>query len=196
MCQEVRVNCYKLADFPFLNTSGNRAAVKPEKKARQHKRSKVLEPLQHFLTNNNASEPPLPLPREKGSKSPHAAALSISPKVRDEGGALTPLLRGFEDATAPTTGDIKSDKTVTSGGAGDSTPALMRALSSGVTLNVLNTLLPPSRVKLEEMITLAVLKSTQQSGTVKKMLHAPTLKLYNVKEVPLWSRDARKSIKE
>ena len=72
----------------------------------------------------------------------------------------------------------------------------MRALSSGVTLNVLNTLLPPSRVKLEEMITLAVLKSTHQSGTVKKMLHAPTLKLYNVKEVPLWSRETRKSIKE
>jgi len=33
------------------------------------------------------------------------------------------------------------------------------------------------------MVTLGVFKST--SGTIKKMLHAPTLKIYAVKEVPI-----------
>jgi hypothetical protein len=39
------------------------------------------------------------------------------------------------------------------------------------------------------MITLAVFKST--SGTVKKMLHAPSLKIYTIKEVPIANRDTR-----
>lgn len=39
------------------------------------------------------------------------------------------------------------------------------------------------------MITLAVFKST--SGTVKKMLHAPSLRIYCVKEVPIGNRDTR-----
>jgi hypothetical protein len=33
------------------------------------------------------------------------------------------------------------------------------------------------------MITLGIFKST--SGTIKKMIHAPTLKMYSVKEVPI-----------
>jgi serine/threonine protein kinase len=44
------------------------------------------------------------------------------------------------------------------------------------------------------MITLAVFKST--SGTVKKMLHASSLKIYCIKEVPIGSRDARQMIKD
>ena len=44
------------------------------------------------------------------------------------------------------------------------------------------------------MITLAVFKST--SGTVKKMLHAPSLKIYCVKEVPITNRDTRQMLKE
>lgn len=44
------------------------------------------------------------------------------------------------------------------------------------------------------MITLAVFKST--SGTVKKMLHAPSLRIFCIKEVPLSSRDMRQMIKE
>lgn len=38
-------------------------------------------------------------------------------------------------------------------------------------------------LRLEQMITLGVFKST--SGTIKKMLHAPSLKMYAVKEVPI-----------
>jgi hypothetical protein len=38
-------------------------------------------------------------------------------------------------------------------------------------------------LRLDQMITLGVFKST--SGTIKKMLHAPTLKIYAVKEVPI-----------
>lgn len=44
------------------------------------------------------------------------------------------------------------------------------------------------------MITLAVFKST--SGTVKKMLHAPSLKIYTIKEVPIASREIRQMLKE
>ena len=162
--------------FPFLNSSGFRAAPrKPEKKGGQHRRSKVLEPLHHFLTNNNnASEPPLSISRQQRSKSPNALALSISPKARDEGAGLAPLMRGIGEAVAATT--AATEKTLAGGGAGESAPSLVRGLS----MNVLSTLLPPSKVKPEEMITLAVKNSTRQSGSVKKMLHAPTLKLYTV----------------
>jgi hypothetical protein len=44
------------------------------------------------------------------------------------------------------------------------------------------------------MITLAVFKST--SGTVKKMLHAPTLRIFCIKEVPITSRDTRQMLKD
>ena len=38
-------------------------------------------------------------------------------------------------------------------------------------------------IRLDQMITLGVFKST--SGTIKKMLHGPSLKIYAVKEVPI-----------
>jgi hypothetical protein len=44
-------------------------------------------------------------------------------------------------------------------------------------------------LKLDQMVTLAVFKST--SGTVKKMVHAPTLKIFCVKEVPISNREIR-----
>lgn len=44
------------------------------------------------------------------------------------------------------------------------------------------------------MVTIAVYKST--SGTIKKMLHGPTLKIYSVKEVPLANRETRTILKE
>ena len=49
-------------------------------------------------------------------------------------------------------------------------------------------------IKLDQMITLAVFKST--SGTVKKMLHAPSLRIFCIKEVPISSRDMRQMVKE
>lgn len=44
------------------------------------------------------------------------------------------------------------------------------------------------------MITLSVYNS--QSGTIKKMLHGPSLKIYCVKEVPLANREARRILKD
>ena len=44
------------------------------------------------------------------------------------------------------------------------------------------------------MITLAVFKST--SGTVKKMLHAPSLKIFCIKEVPIANREMRQMLKD
>ena len=42
----------------------------------------------------------------------------------------------------------------------------------------------PVALKLSSMITLLIMKSSHESGCVKKMLHAPTLKLYAVKVNP------------
>ena len=36
-------------------------------------------------------------------------------------------------------------------------------------------------IKSNEMITLSVIKSSHETGTVKKMLHAPTFGLYAIK---------------
>jgi hypothetical protein len=44
------------------------------------------------------------------------------------------------------------------------------------------------------MITLAIFKST--SGTVKKMLHAPTLRIFCLKEVPIATREMRQMLKD
>ena len=43
------------------------------------------------------------------------------------------------------------------------------------------------------MVTLSIFKST--SGTIKKMLHGPSLKIYCVKEVPISNREIRKILK-
>ena len=51
-----------------------------------------------------------------------------------------------------------------------------------------------SELKLEHLITLAIFKST--SGTVKKMLHAPTLKIFCIKEVPIANREMRQMLKD
>ena len=63
-------------------------------------------------------------------------------------------------------------------------------------LSFKKTMIPFSQVKLEEMITLSILKGTRNSGSVKKMLHAPSLKLYAVKEIPLSNREVRIVLKE
>ena len=46
------------------------------------------------------------------------------------------------------------------------------------------------------MITLGVMKSSRDTGIVKKMLHAPTLTIYAVKEEPISNKDVRKNLKE
>jgi len=51
-------------------------------------------------------------------------------------------------------------------------------------------------VKLEEMITLSILKGTGNTGSVKKMLHVPTLKLYTIKEIPLINREVHGVLKD
>ena len=47
-------------------------------------------------------------------------------------------------------------------------------------------------LRLDQMITLGVFKST--SGTIKKMLHAPSLKIYAVKEVPIANVQVRQML--
>lgn len=51
----------------------------------------------------------------------------------------------------------------------------------------------PEPLRLDQMVTLAVFKSN--SGTIKKMLHGPTLKIYCIKEVPISNREIRKILK-
>lgn len=61
-----------------------------------------------------------------------------------------------------------------------------------------NTLekLAQSPIKLEEMITISMLKSFSSSGTVRKSLHAPTLQLYATKEIPVNTISTRKKLLE
>lgn len=46
------------------------------------------------------------------------------------------------------------------------------------------------------MITLNLLKSNKNSGAIKKMLHAPTLAIFAVKEQPITSKEIRKSLRD
>lgn len=49
---------------------------------------------------------------------------------------------------------------------------------------------------MEEMITTGTIRSYADQSPVKKMLHAPTLKMYIVKEEPLQNKEIRKNLKE
>jgi hypothetical protein len=44
------------------------------------------------------------------------------------------------------------------------------------------------------MITIGIMKYSNDSGIVKKMLHVPTLKLYALIEEPICNKDVRKSL--
>ena len=62
--------------------------------------------------------------------------------------------------------------------------------------NIHMEMLVQSPIKLEEMITISLLKSFCSSGTVRKSLHAPTFKLYATKEIPINTLSARKKLVE
>lgn len=54
----------------------------------------------------------------------------------------------------------------------------------------------PTDIKLHQMVSLALIKSTSVSGPIKKMLHVPTFTIYCVKEIPISSKDARAQLKK
>ena len=73
--------------------------------------------------------------------------------------------------------------------------ACFPSISSNSPSNSLHSeMLVQSIVRLEEMITLSILKSSYRSGIVRKSLHAPTLKLYASKEVPVSTFSIRKKL--
>ena len=51
-------------------------------------------------------------------------------------------------------------------------------------------------VRLEELVTLSIIKGTSTSGPIKKMLHVPTLTIMSLKEIPLQSREIRAVLKD
>ena len=51
-------------------------------------------------------------------------------------------------------------------------------------------------MRVNDCITLAVIKRGHNTGTLKKMLHVPTLQLVTVREEPLNSKESRNAIKE
>ncbi len=53
----------------------------------------------------------------------------------------------------------------------------------------------PSKIRLEEMVSLAMIKGNSSSGPIKKMFHVPSMSVYCVKEVPINSRDSRNGLK-
>lgn len=54
--------------------------------------------------------------------------------------------------------------------------------------------LSQSIVRIEEMITLSVIKSSCSSGTVRKILHAPSFKIFATKEIPINTVATRKNV--
>lgn len=50
-------------------------------------------------------------------------------------------------------------------------------------------------LRITDCITLEVIKHRHNTGTVKKMLHVPTLKLICAREEPLSTKDQRVNIK-
>ena len=58
------------------------------------------------------------------------------------------------------------------------------------------TLLLNGGVRLEELVTLTVIKGSSTSGPIKKMLHVPTLTIMTLKEIPIQSREIRGVLKE
>jgi hypothetical protein len=51
-------------------------------------------------------------------------------------------------------------------------------------------------MRVNECITLEVIKRGHHTGTIKKMLHVPTLKVICVREEPLNSKESRMAIKD
>jgi serine/threonine protein kinase len=50
--------------------------------------------------------------------------------------------------------------------------------------------------KIEEFITLAIIKQARASGPVKKVLHVPSCKIFCVKEQPLTTKESRNNLRE
>ena len=67
---------------------------------------------------------------------------------------------------------------------------------SNINDNVQINAFEPSDIKLQDMISLALIKSNGISGPIKKMLHVPSFTIYCVKEIPISSRDARSQLKK
>lgn len=60
--------------------------------------------------------------------------------------------------------------------------------------NIQLDMLLQNNIKLNEMLTISILKSSYRSGIVKKSLHAPTLHLYANKEVPVSTFNTRQKL--
>ena len=51
-------------------------------------------------------------------------------------------------------------------------------------------------MRVNDCITLEVIKRGHNTGTIKKMLHVPALQLVTVREEPLNNKESRHAIKE
>lgn len=71
-------------------------------------------------------------------------------------------------------------------------PQITEKISSQITIELLSQ----STLKLDEMMTLSILKSSCSTGTVRKSLHAPTFMLYASKEIPVNTLSTRTKLLE
>jgi hypothetical protein len=53
----------------------------------------------------------------------------------------------------------------------------------------------PTNIKLQQMVSLALIMPSSISGPIKKMLHVPTFSIYSIKEIPISSRETRSQLK-
>lgn len=139
--------------------------------------------------------------KERNPKSAHGAGSAIehkkkpSAKIPSDRNPLLPLkrylmysrLNASEAGDNQTTIDPQFDEMIQKySGHGNAAPHL-----GGDQKHLIN-----SGMKLEEMLTISILKSGRYSGSVKKMLHVPTLRLYAVKEEPVQTREIRQNLRE
>lgn len=62
--------------------------------------------------------------------------------------------------------------------------------------NQAQTFLPQHHIQLEEMITLSHLNSQSLKGNIRKSLHAKTLEIFAVKQIPISTREERAQLRD
>ena len=67
----------------------------------------------------------------------------------------------------------------------------LKAINGEVQINSIS----PTNIKLHDMVSFALIKSSNLSGPIKKMLHVPSFSIYWVKEIPISSREANSQLK-
>ena len=99
------------------------------------------------------------------------------------------MKRALNDGSTKADSNIKYDHMAASKSNGFGS---FKKISSDVQMNAIS----PTDIKLQQMVSLSLIKSSSLSGPIKKMLHVPTFSIYCVKEIPISSRESNSQLKK